>query len=139
MSHHLTDLRGIPQDARLLTLAQHLVEVALIHRHPISAQDVCHQRRTLLFAHRRQLCLIADEKHPTVLPAVDKLHQVVEQTATAEGGVAVALIGNHRSLIHNKQRVAVQVVVQIEGREVASRLLPVDTAVDGISLMARIQ
>ena len=117
MRNHLPDHRGIPEDTRSLPafqwpLAEHLVQVTLIDLHPIAAQHIGHQRRTLILAHRRQLGLIADEQHPTVigrgkrrgraLAVIHKLHEVVEQTATPESGVAKALIRDHRGLINNK-------------------------------------
>ena len=105
MGNHLTDLRGVPENARLLSLSKYLIQVTFIDPHPIAAQHVGHQRRTLVFTHWRQLGLVADEQHTTVRATtrlIDEGHQVVEQATAPEGRVAIALIGNHRGLIYYK-------------------------------------
>ena len=105
VGNHLTDLRGIPKNARLLSLSKYLVQVTFIDTHTIAAQHIGHQRRTLVFAYWRQLSLVADEQHTTVRATtrlIDEGHQVVEQATAPESKVAIALIGNHRGLIYYK-------------------------------------
>ena len=137
--HFPPNPRSIPEDAGILTLTEHLVEVALIDHHAIAPQDISHQCRALLLTHRRQLGLVAYQHQTTVHAVIDELHQVVEQATTAKTTVAETLIGNHRGLIDDKQGIAVQIIVETESTEVASTFLTVNPAVDGIGRLALIE
>ena len=86
---------GIIQYARLAALPQHFVQVALEDMQAVAAQHVCHQGRALLFAHRRQLCTVANQQQSAVVAIIYKGNQVVEQHATGKRRVVAALIGNH--------------------------------------------
>ena len=72
-------LRGIPQNARLLTLAQHLVQVALMDVQAVASQHFRLQGRTPFFTDWRQLGTVANEQQAAVAFVIDKTHQVVEQ------------------------------------------------------------
>ena len=131
---------GVVEDARLLSLAKHLVELAMHHMQSVACHEVGIEGWRLLLAHRWQLCGVADKEHPAVLSGVDKTHQVVEQPATAKSCVALSLIGNHRCLVDDEEGVAVQVVAQEESRHLSGkRLLPVYPPVDGKRGVATIE
>ena len=129
--HQPSDLCSVIKNATLLTLAQHLVERALIDVQSIAAQHGSHQCRALLLANRWQLCMVADEHHPTVTAIIHKANQVVQQTA------ALAIETNHRGLVDDEQRVLGIVIAQLEAT--LQRLLTIDAAVDGIGRTACIQ
>ena len=96
MGYHPANDGGIVEDARSAALAQHLVEVALIHFQSVAFQHFATQCRSLLLSHRGQLCPIADEQQAVVAPRVDKAHQVVEQIAAAKHAVPVRETGTGR-------------------------------------------
>ena len=125
ISHHTSYLGGIPKNPGVLSLAQHLGEVGLIDLHAVATQHMGHQRRTLFLAHRGQLGTVANEQQTAVLIVIDKTDQVIEQ-----GRIG---IGYHRGLVNDEERVLGGIESKTEGREVGSRLLTVDTPVDGIS------
>ena len=128
---------GIPQNARVFCLSQHLVEVALIDGESIAAQHVSHQGRTLILAHRGELSYIAHQHQSAVASTIDKLDEIVEQTACTKG-IREALITDHRGLVDHKKCFRALVDVQAEGREVASRLLTIDATMDGVGRMTSI-
>ena len=129
MCDHLSDDGGIVEDARLLTLSQHLVEVGLIDVEPVALQRSCAECRSLsLLAYGRQLRPVADEQHAAVLPLASRSEVVVD-----------GRIGDHRCLVDDEQGVAVQIVIQIECREVARRPLSVDVTMDGVCRVAGIE
>ena len=133
MGYHLSDEGGIIEDARRLTLSQHLIEVALVNLQTVSLHHRCAEGRRLLLAHRGQLCLVTDEQQAVVMSLIHKLHQVVEQTSTAESCSPQPHIGYHRSLVHHEERVGVKIVVQTELTvNTGKSLLSVDAAMDGI-------
>ena len=133
MGYHLSDEGGIIEDARRLTLSQHLIEVALVNLQTVSLHHRCAEGRRLLLAHRGQLCLVAYEQQAVVMSLIHKLHQVVEQTSTAESCSPQPHIGYHRSLVHHEERVGVKIVVQTELTvNTGKSLLSVDAAMDGI-------
>ena len=129
--HQPSDLCSVIKDATLLTLAQHLVECALIDVQSIATQHGSHQRRTLLLADGWQLCLVANEHHPAVTAIIHKANQVVQQTTP------LAIETNHRGLVDDEQRVLGIVIAQFEAS--LQGLLPIDAAVDGIGRTACIQ
>ena len=82
-----SDFCRIPQNARLLTLSQHLAQVAFVYVQSIAAQHVALQCGTVGLADRRQLCAVADEHQPAVTVVVDEADQVVHQLSAGEDGV----------------------------------------------------
>ena len=139
MRDHLSDDGGIVEDARLLTLSQHFIEVGLIDVEPVALQRSCAECRSLsLLAYGRQLRPVADEQHAAVLPLIDIAYEVVEQASRSEV-VVDGRIGDHRCLVDDEQGVAVQIVIEIECREVASRPLSVDVTMDGVCRVAGIE
>ena len=121
--------RRIKQDARLLRLAQHLVQVGLKNGHAIATQHGGLQRRTLLLANRRQLGTVTNEQQTAVAVVIDETHQIVEQRGIA--------IGYHRCLVNDEQRIVGTVEVQVE--TTLQGLLTVDTAMDGVGRTASIE
>ena len=131
-AYHPPHHRGVVEDARRLSLTEHLVELAIEHLQAVSGQDVGQEGRRLLLAHRRELCRIANEEHAAVLSGIDIPDQVVEQTPAAKTDLALTLVGYHRSLVDDEEGVAVEVVAQQETRHAAREgLLAVDAPVDG--------
>ena len=136
MGYHLAYNGGVVENARLLTLSQHLLKVALVHRQSVAPHEVGAQGRRFFLAHRWQLRLVADKHQPAVAARIYKLHKVVQQASRAKHRPLQALIGYHRRLVHHKEGVGVHV-----GRKRESslhRLLPVDAAVYGGSRRVRV-
>ena len=133
MGNHLANDRSIIQDTGLLTLTKHLIEVALIHFQAIALQHHRLKSRRFLLPHRRQLSLVTDNHQTVVAPLINKMHQVVQQKATSEIAIAQSEIRNHGSLIHHKQGVGIEIIIQIEfSIHTGKRFLTVDTAMNGI-------
>ena len=81
------DSRCVPQDARLLTLSQHLAQVALVDVQAIAAQHACLQGGTVCLAHGWQLGLIANEHQSAVAVVIDETDQIVHQLPACEDSV----------------------------------------------------
>ena len=140
MGYHLTNHRGIIKNARLLALAKHLIQIALINRQSISLQHGSIEGRRFLFANRRQLRLIADKHQAVVSALIHKMYQVIQQASAAEVHATQSHIGNHRSLIHHKERIGKEIVVEIELTIYpGKRLFAIDASMDGISRRSTVQ
>ena len=138
VERHATDACGVEEDARVLTLTQHFVQVGLKNLQPVGPHHARRQGRTLLLAYGWQLGAVANQHQSTVPSVVDVAHQVVEQTAASEG-LAGLCISNHRGLVHDEERVAVQVVVQREARQVACGALSVDAPMNSVGRLFGIE
>ena len=53
VSNHLSDHRGIPENSRLLRLAEHLIQIAFEDLQAVTGKNGCHQGRRIFFTHRR--------------------------------------------------------------------------------------
>ena len=96
---------GVEEYARAFTLAEHGVELGLVDAQPVALHHGSLQGRALGLAHRGQLGAVADEQQAAVAPAVYVVHEVVEQAAAAEGGLARRPVGYHRRLVDDEERV----------------------------------
>ena len=88
MLYHPSYGGGIVEYAAALALSQHLVEVALKDMETEAADGASIESWRLLFAHRRQLRLVADEHQVAVVARVDISDEVVEQLAAAKRALA---------------------------------------------------
>ena len=93
-------------------LADYLCELCLIYFHTIPAQPVGRKSRTLLLSYRRKLRRIPYQHQAATCPAIYILNQVIQQTACTKDRPRQSVIGDHRCLIHNKQSMLMQVIIQ---------------------------
>ena len=130
--NHLTNHRGIIQNARLLTLTEHLVQIAFINRQAVAFEHGSMKGRRFLLADRRQLRLVANQHQAVVMTLINEMNQIIQQTAASEGGSTQSQIGNHRGLIHHEERILIEIVVEIELTvNPRKRFLAIDAAMDG--------
>ena len=130
--NHLTNHRGIIQNARLFTLAEHLVQVAFINRQAVTFEHGSMKGRRFLLADRWQLRLVPNQHQAVVMTLINEMNQIIQQTATSESSSTQSQIGNHRSLIHHEERIRIEIVVEIELAVNARKcFLAIDAAMDG--------
>ena len=68
------------------------------------------------------------------------MYQVIQQASAAEVHATQSHIGNHRSLIHHKERIGEEIVVEIELTIYpGKRLFAIDATMDGISRRSTVQ
>ena len=139
MLHQLTDGGGIGKNTRLKALTQHLAEGSFKHVHAILFKYMSLQCRTLFLLHWGQLCTIAYEQQSAVVSRIHILHQIIEQATLSEESISMTIVGNHRTLIHDKQCIACLIRRQRKGRERGCLLLSVNDAMDSVGCMARIE
>ena len=138
--YQLPQLRGIPQDTRLLHLADYLSQANLTDFKPVSFQRIGKKRRTQFLPHRRKLRRIPHQQKTTPLPRIDKLYQVIQQTSRTEHAAGQAFVGNHGSFVHYKQGVCSKIVIYGEiSKLVGIGPLPVYLLMNGESGMACIR
>ena len=71
---------------------------------------------------------------------IHKMNQIIQQTATAKGGSAQSQISYHRSLIHHKKRISIEIIIEIElAIHSGKRLFAINAAMDGIGRHPAVQ
>ena len=135
---HAAYQRGVEEDARLGLLTDHLVHRPVDHLAVAGHEDRI-ERRTVLGPHGRELGVVAHPHQPAPLAAADVGHQIVQQGPGAEKGSARRVVGEHRGLVDDEQRVLLAVGPQGELRFVGGvGSLQVDPLVDGQRPLVRV-
>ena len=133
-------MRGIPEDARRLSLSHHLRKGVTDHLQTIAAHVFIAQRRALLITNGRQLSGVAHQDQSAPLAPIDEVDEVIEQTSRAiEAPRKIFIIGNHRGLVTDEEQVLAHVVVEREDAILVDGLLTVDALMDGEGRMISIE
>ena len=127
--------RGVPQYARVVLLAYHLRQVTLRHGESVPGQDALVQGRTQRLAHGRQLGRVAHQHQAAVLPSIDELHEVIQQTPRAELHPGESVVGYHGGFIDDEEGLVVQHPRDEGEGGFRPGLLAVDAVVDGVGLL----
>ena len=136
-------MRGTGQHLRGIVLPHHVREVDAAHRHSHSRENIVLQSRAVGLAHGRQLrCVAHHNEAAAVVSAVNEAQQVVEQLPRAEHGFGETAFarGNHRSLVHNKERVFQTIETERKARVFTLKsILTVNKAMDSVGRMPGIK
>lgn len=87
----------------------------------------------------RQLGVVTDEQQLAAVAFEDVGEEVVHQTFVAEERGVAGAVGNHRGLVHNKERVNEAVGAAGELTDAVARLGPIQAFVDGVGLLSGIE
>ena len=106
---------GVEQDARIVALAHHFVQRAVLHR-TVCCHEIGVERRTAVVSYRRQLGIVAHEEDAAACTLPDILEEVVEQRAASEGRARIGGGGEHGGFVDDETGVLFAVEVEREPR-----------------------
>ena len=131
---HTTYVRGIKQNARSTLLPYDVIEQNGFGR-TVNAHLLRIECRTVVVAHRRQLCGISHNDQTAIRPLPDVSDQILEQLPRSENRPFGRVVRQHRGLVDNKDRRPLLIIIERERCHLAGqRLLPVNLLMDRICL-----
>ena len=117
---------GVEQDARIVALAHHFVQRAVLHR-TVCCHEIGVERRTAVVSYWRQLGIVAHEEDAAACTLPDISEEVVEQRATSEGRARIGGGGEHGGFVDDETGILFAIEVEREPRfGVCRTFLPVD-------------